>query len=223
MADRRIRKILAEEEVLLEGLLIYTGSLLSENLMIERRAIPRIKLVLPALCWSQYRPDFYAVTEDLNGFGIRFKASLVPSVGEKLTCSIRHAGSLETTVVRVGKQRFAVRVLRAEYPLKLVAQNLVSLAQEQNPSMLAQRTASRLVPNNRDVVVTTPLGEMIPGRTLNISTSGAAVSLDAPIQVGTLVMIGSTQARVARSFEDGIGAAFLSPLAQSEVGPDVVL
>lgn len=191
--------------------------------MIERRALPRIKLVLPALCWSQYRPDFYAVTDDINGFGIRFKSSLVPDLGESLTCSIRYAGSLETKVVRVGKQRFAVRVLRAEYPLKLVAQNLLSLAQEQNPGAMAERTAPRLVPNNRDVVVTTPLGEMIPGRIINISASGAAVALDAPIEVGTLIMIGSTQAKVARSFDDGIGAAFLSPLPNGDVSPDVVL
>lgn len=191
--------------------------------MIERRAIPRVKVILPALCWNQSRPDFYAVTDDVARCGIRFKSAVVPAVGEFLTCSIRYAGSLESEVVRAGKHRFAVRVLRAEYPLKLFAQNLVDLAREQNARPLAERAAPRMVPRDQDVIVTTALGAILPGRLINISVSGAAVSLDEPLEIGTLVMIGSTPARVARTFDNGIGAAFLSPLSDGQVGPDVVL
>ncbi|KQP61852.1 hypothetical protein ASG40_03805 [Methylobacterium sp. Leaf399] len=191
--------------------------------MIERRAMTRVKLVLPALCWGKARPDFYAVTDDVTGFGIRFKSATVPAVGERLTCSIRHAGSIETRVIRAEKHRFAVRVLRAEYPLRLVARNLVSLANEQNARPPAERAAPRIVPREQEVVVTTALGATIPGRVLNISVSGAAVSLDRPLAVGTLIMIGNTPAKVARAFDNGIGAAFLSPLADGRVGPEVVL
>lgn len=191
--------------------------------MTERRATPRIKVILPTLCWNQFRPDFYAITDDVSHHGIRFKSAVVPEVGEALVCSIRYAGSLETEVIRSGKQRFAVRILRAEYPLRLIAQNLVSLAQDQQVIPVAERTAPRIVPKEQDVVITTALGVMIPGRVLNISVSGVAVSLDETIEVGTLVLIGSTPAKVSRSFENGIGAAFLSPFHDGEVGPDVVL
>ena len=191
--------------------------------MIERRMTPRVKLVLPALCWSRSRSDFYPVTEDVAQDGIRFECATTPLLGETLTCSIRHTGSMETRVVRVGKQRFAVRVLRAEYPLRLVAQNLLSLAEEQNAAPVAQRIHERIVPDAADVVVTTPHGSMIPGRVLNVSVSGAAVSVDEPIAIGTLIMIGSTPAKVARSFENGIGAAFLSPLQGGRVDSTVVL
>lgn len=191
--------------------------------MNERRTTPRIKLVLPALCWNQFRPDFYAVTDDVSKHGIRFKSATVPGIGETLTCSIRHAGSLETQVVRTGRQRFAVRVLRAEYPLRLVARNLVNLAQAQNAVPQAERTARRIVPKIQDVVVTTPLGAVIPGRVTDISASGVAVSLKEPIAVGTLIMIGTTPAKVARCSGNGIGAAFLSPLSHGEISPHVVL
>jgi hypothetical protein len=191
--------------------------------MTERRSIPRVKLVLPALCWSQFRPDFYAVTEDVAQYGIRFKAAVIPSVGETITCSIRHTGSLETKVIRTGRDRFAVRVLRAEYPLRLVAQNLLGLAEEQNAAPVLQRAAERIVPEVSDVVVTTPYGTMIPGRVLNVSVTGAAVSVDEPIEVGTLIMIGSTPAKVARCFDNGIGAAFLSPLQSGQIDARVVL
>jgi hypothetical protein len=179
--------------------------------------------LLPALCWSQSRSDFYAVTEDVAQYGIRFKAAVVPTVGETLTCSIRHTGSLETRVIRVARERFAVRVLRAEYPLRLVAQNLLALAEEQNALPVAQRAAERIVPEIADVVVTTPYGTMIPGRVMNVSATGAAVSVDEPIEVGTLIMIGSTPAKVARCFDNGIGAAFLAPLQGGQVDPRVVL
>ncbi|WP_019906689.1 PilZ domain-containing protein [Methylobacterium sp. 77] len=191
--------------------------------MSDRRSGARYKVILPALCWNRNRPDFYAVTDDLSFDGIRFKSSVVPSVNERLTCSIRHAGSLEAIVVRAEAEAFAVRVLSADHPLGLVVQSLLDLAKSQNPPPVVTRIDPRIVPDKQDVLVTTEAGSMLPGRLINISASGAAVSMEEPLEVGTLITIGRTRARVARRFENGIGAAFLSPFRHDAVGPHVVL
>lgn len=191
--------------------------------MSERRAGPRYKVILPALCWRRGRADFYAVTEDLSADGIRFRSAVVPHVDEALTCSIRHAGSLEAVVVRTGVESFAVRVLRADHPLGLVVESLVGMALAQNPPTLATRIHPRIVPDVQDVLVTTETGALLAGRVINISASGAALSLEEPVEIGSLITIGRTQAKVARRFENGIGAAFLAPFHEDAVGPHIVL
>lgn len=85
------------------------------------------------------------------------------------------------------------------------------------------RACPRIVPDIQDVLVTTEAGSMLPGRVINISASGVAVSMEEPLDVGTLIVIGRTRAKVARRFDNGIGAAFLSPLHEDAVGPHIVL
>ncbi|CAA2100362.1 hypothetical protein MBUL_00632 [Methylobacterium bullatum] len=191
--------------------------------MSDRRSEARYKVTLPALCWGRHRQNFYAVTDDLSSDGIRFKSSVVPAVDERLTCSIRHAGSIEAIVVRAETSAFAIRVLSADHPLGLVVQSLLSVAKSQNPPPLVTRACPRIVPDIQDVLVTTEAGSMLPGRVINISASGVAVSMEEPLDVGTLIVIGRTRAKVARRFDNGIGAAFLSPLHEDAVGPHIVL
>ena len=181
------------------------------------------RLILPALCWNRYRADFYAVTADLSVAGLRFRSSVVPSRGETLSCSIRHAGSLEALVIEGGKEQFVTRVTRAEAPLSVIVRRLLDLAAEQNGAEVPQRVHPRFVPASPDILVTMSCGTRIPGRLINVSASGAALRIDIPLETGMRITIGRTPATVARRFEDGIGAAFLQPLPAQELGPHVVL
>jgi hypothetical protein len=181
------------------------------------------RLILPALCWSRYRADFYAVTADLSVTGLRFRSSVVPSQGEILSCSIRHAGSMEAQVIEGGKEQFVTRVIRAEAPLPVIVRRLLDLAAEQNGAEVPQRVHPRFVPASPDILVTMSCGTRIPGRVLNVSASGAAVRIDIRLEPGTPITLGRTPATVARCFEDGIGAAFLQPLPAKDLGPHIRL
>lgn len=181
------------------------------------------KLILPALCWNRYRSDFYAVTMDFCAVGLRFGSAVVPELGETLTCSIRHAGTLEALVVERGRTQFVARVLRAELPLSATVRRLLDLADEQNIDAPRYRVHPRFVPDRTDILVTTASGVRAPGRLINVSASGAALQVDLPLEPGMRITLGCTQATVARCFEDGVGAVFLIPLAQENLGPNVTL
>ncbi|MGU3362083.1 PilZ domain-containing protein [Methylobacterium sp. M6A4_1b] len=181
------------------------------------------RLILPAICWNRYRADFYAVTADLSVTGLRFRSSVVPSPGEALSCSIRHAGSLEALVIEGGKEHFVTRVIRADAPLPVIVRRLLDLASEQNGGEVPQRVHPRFVPDQPDILVTMPCGTRIPGRLINVSASGAALRIDLPLEPGTRITLGQTPATVARCFKDGIGAAFLHSLPAGELGPHVSL
>jgi hypothetical protein len=181
------------------------------------------KLILPALCWSRHRSDFYAVTTDLSVSGLRFRSSVVPGLGEMLTCSIRYAGTLEALVIHRNKAEFVARVTRADRPLPVIVRRLLDLAGEQNVDAAPQRVHPRFVPDKPDILVTTSSGVRVPGRLINVSASGAALTVNIPLEPGMRITIGRTPARVARRFEDGIGAAFLEPLSRENVGRHVSL
>lgn len=181
------------------------------------------KLILPTLCWSRYRSDFYAVTMDFSVAGLRFRSAQVPGLGETLTCSIRHTGTLEALVIHRGKTAFVARIISAEAPLPVVVRRLLDLAEEQNGDPTPQRVDPRFVPDRPDILVTTASGFQAPGRLLNVSASGAALQVDLPLEPGMRITLGCTPATVARCFEDGFGAAFLEPLARENVGRHVSL
>ncbi|WP_407524540.1 PilZ domain-containing protein [Methylobacterium oryzisoli] len=191
--------------------------------MSERRATQRHQVILPALCWSRSRPDFYAVTIDLSTEGIRLRSAIVPFVDEDLICSIRHIGTIETKVTRTEDQDFAVRVLNRRLAPRTVAKKLLFLAEQQRPGLEAVRVHPRVAPLRTEVPVTLEDGHLIVGRLLNVSASGAGLLLGVPLRVGATIILGSRPARVMRCFAGGVGAAFHVPLDPHEVTEAIVL
>jgi hypothetical protein len=191
--------------------------------MNERRTVPRHKVVLPALCRSRTRPDFYAVTDDLSADGIRFRSATVPPLDEDLVCSVRHVGQFEARVVRREAGRFVVRVLDRPLPVAEVARRLLSEAEEQSRGAEPIRVHPRIVPRQRAVAVVVADGRVLPGRLLNVSASGVGLALTEPVAVGVGLTIGRTRATVMRVFPDGVGAAFVVPFDPAAVDESIVL
>jgi len=139
-----------------------------------------------------------------------------PDVDDYLVCATARSGStllcglLESSGV-------------AGHPASYFVRRLLDLAGEQNVDAAPQRVHPRFVPDKPDILVTTSSGVRVPGRLINVSASGAALTVDIPLEPGMRITIGRTPARVARRFEDGIGAAFLEPLSRENVGRHVSL
>lgn len=189
----------------------------------ERRAIPRHRVILPAMCWSARRRDFYAVTHDISAHGICFRSSVVPNVDEDLTCSIRHVGHVEGTVARASAETFVFRVRAQAQSAGKIAKSLLALSRQQEQPEEPSRLYRRVIPLQTQVDVQLPCGRFMPGKLLNVSATGAALFIDEPVELGALLRIGGTWAKVARQFESGVGAAFLAPLDPQDVSEEVRL
>ncbi|NEU13462.1 PilZ domain-containing protein [Methylobacterium sp. BTF04] len=181
----------------------------------ERRATGRYKVILPALCWGRGRGDFYAVTDNVSSEGIRFRSATAPSVDEELTCNIRHIGNLEGRVIQSADRTFVIRVVAKKHVIDDVARELLLLSEQQVP--LVTRVHPRITPDATEVEVALFDGRILPGKLLNVSASGAAFTVDAPLEIGTPIVIGRTPARIARRFETGLGAIFMTPFDPSVI------
>ncbi|MCJ2009146.1 PilZ domain-containing protein [Methylobacterium sp. J-092] len=191
--------------------------------MTDRRANPRHAIILPALCWNGDGSEFHAITVDISPEGIRMRSATIPPVTAQLGCSIRGVGVMEIRVVRAGPDDFAVRVVGSGVAPGQVVRNLLEMARLQAPPVEEVRVCRRVVPKSKQVQVATADGTSVPAQILNLSATGVALRLDAPVDVGQTIMVGRHQARIARRTEAGVGAAFLTPLDEATVGEHTVL
>lgn len=178
---------------------------------------PRHRIILPALCWTQSRRDFYAITTDVSVEGIRFRSSSLLIPGEDLTCSIRHIGLLHARIDQAAGQEFVVSVRGGGPALAGLARQLVTLSRAQDFRLEPIRIDRRIVPRQKVVVITLEGGHAISGHVLNISASGVALLVDQALDVGATIRVGQKLARVMRHFTHGLGAAFVEPFEPDDV------
>ncbi|TXN70161.1 PilZ domain-containing protein [Methylobacterium sp. WL6] len=191
--------------------------------MTERRSNPRHAIILPALCWSGSGAEFHAITVDISSEGIRMRSATIPPVAAQRGCSIRGVGVMDIRVVRAGPDDFAVRVVGRGVAPGQVVRNLLEMARLQAPPVEDVRICRRIVPKCRVVQVTMADGTSVPAQILNLSATGVALQVDAPLDVGQTIVVGRQRAKIARRITGGVGAAFLAPLDEATVGEHTVL
>ncbi|MDP4027126.1 PilZ domain-containing protein [Methylobacterium sp. NEAU 140] len=191
--------------------------------MTERRVIARHAVVAPAVCLRRDGTEFHAVTVDISPAGLRLRSATLPTSEERLTCSVRGAGSFEGHVAWVESSDFAVRVVGPVPSPGAVARSLLELARRQAPPSDVVRVSRRIVPAHTAVEVTLMSGRRVPAQIVNLSASGVALALDAPLSLGQMIIVGRQRAAVARLIEGGIGAAFLVQLDDAAIGEHTVL
>ena len=173
--------------------------------------------MLPALCWNPRRRDFYAVTADVSTEGIRFRSSSLLAIGEDLTCSIRHVGTLEARIAQVAGQEFVACVRGGRAILADLARQFVTLARAQDLQPEPIRAHKRIVPKQKIVQVTTASGQAFLGHVLNVSASGVALLVDHELEIGATIQVGHKAATVMRHFAHGVGVAFTEPFEPAAV------
>ena len=191
--------------------------------MIERRAITRHPVIVPALCLRRDGSEFHAVTVDISSEGLRLRSATLPTVEERLTCNIRDIGAARVSVVWAESCDFTARVIGTAPSPGEVARRFIELARRQRQSSDVVRVHRRIVPERTAVEVVLSDGRRVPAQILNLSASGVALSLDVSPALGEVIRVGRRQAAVARRIDGGIGAAFLEPLDDAAVGEHTVL
>ncbi|SDM92575.1 hypothetical protein SAMN05216360_104278 [Methylobacterium phyllostachyos] len=178
---------------------------------------PRHRIILPALCWTARRRDFYAITTDISAEGVRFRSSSLLIPGEDLTCSIRHIGLLHARIDRAVGQEFVVSVRGDGPALASLARHFMALSRAQDLSVEPIRVDRRIVPKQKVVTVTLEDGHAVSGHVLNISASGVALLIDRTLELGATIQVGRKLARVVRHFTHGLGAAFVESFEPGDV------
>ncbi|MFK5599812.1 PilZ domain-containing protein [Methylobacterium sp. HMF5984] len=135
-------------------------------------------------------------------------------VGETAVCFLTNIGILLGRVTKITAEGFTLDLYLPEFRRGPVAARL-----EWHARRCAQtvelRAAPRIVPIHRSVEIKFAQDIVLRGEILNLSRTGAAISLSSSTVpfVGTRIKVGVHYATIVRHLEGGIAVQFCEPLA----------
>lgn len=174
----------------------------------ERRRFQRVRVNLLGRYMLSDRREFPCQVIDMSPGGMAMVAPVTGKPGERVIAYIDHVGRLEGTLVRVFPNGFAMTIAATPRKRDKLAAQLTWLANRHILGLPEDRRHGRLVPRNARSTITLPNGVAMPCHIIDISLSGAALAAETKPPIGTLIMLGRTQARVVRHRDDGFGVEF---------------
>ena len=176
----------------------------------ERRRHQRVKVNLLGRFMLADRHEYPCQVIDMSPGGMAVVAPVVGQPGERVIAYVDHLGRLEGKVARLIDNGFAMTISATLRKRDKLAAQLTWLANWQFLNLPEDRRHGRFVPKNPMARLILPNGNNIGCRIIDLSQSGAAVSLapDLRPSVGAMVTLGKAQGRVVRHIEDGFAVEF---------------
>jgi hypothetical protein len=177
----------------------------------ERRRHQRVKVNLLGRYMLADRREFPCQVIDMSPGGMALVAPVVGSPGERVIAYVDHLGRLEGKISRLIENGFAMSISATLRKRDKLAAQLTWLANRQILNLPEDRRHGRFNPRNPMARLILPSGINIACRVIDLSQSGAAISIAPDLRpvVGAMVTIGKTQGRVVRHIEDGFAIEFM--------------
>jgi len=156
----------------------------------------------------QDRQEFPCATIDISPGGIAFEAEASGEIGERIIAYLNQIGRVEGSVTRHFYGGFAIQMKLPPLKREKLADQLTWLANRQVLGMPEDRRHERIAPRNRNTTLTLPGGRELSVRLIDVSQSGAAVTVEASPTIGTPVTLGARPAQVVRQFNGGVAVEF---------------
>jgi hypothetical protein len=134
--------------------------------------------------------------------------TIVGRIEERVVAYVDHIGRIEGQVARVYDGGFAMTLTATLRKKDKLAAKLTWLANRYNLNLAEDRRHERIIPANPFSRVSLADGREYPCRIIDLSLSGAAVSLEYKPPIGAPIRLGAVRANVIRHFEDGIAIEF---------------
>ena len=176
----------------------------------ERRRHQRVKVDLLGRYMLADRREFPCQVTNMSPGGMAVIAPIAGAPGERVIAYVDHLGRLEGTISRVFDNGFAMTISATVRKRDKLAAQLTWLANRDILNLPEDRRHGRFAPRNPFARLILPNGTNVGCRVIDISASGAAVSIAPELRpaVGSAFTIGKTPGRVVRHIEDGFAIEF---------------
>jgi hypothetical protein len=180
----------------------------------ERRRHRRVGIALKARVLKADGEEEPCLVVNISAGGALLKAVNPPQAGEKVVVYIDDVGRYEGLVIRSAKHHFAVDYRARKAKTRRAADNLTHALNTAH--MRLDRRQTPRIRQDQPTVLTLESGESFACEILDISLTGASVAIDPKPELGTIVTVGRTPAKVVRRHEKGVGVVFTGPPAKME-------
>jgi hypothetical protein len=138
-----------------------------------------------------------------------FAAPVFGGVGEWVTAHVDRLGQIEGPISRLLERGFMMDILTDRRTRARLTERLLWIEKHKNLEVPDNRRHPRRVPEDPHSVVTLADGRRLNCFVIDISASGAAISLDLMPQIGMPLAVGRLVARVVRQLPHGFAVKFL--------------
>lgn len=192
----------------------------------ERREPLRVKIEIGGRFMLEDRSEHggTAIDASIKALGIRSDA--VVRIGERVVGYFDTIGRIEGTVERLAQDGFVVELATTLRKRDKLAAQLIWLANRDQLGLPEDRRHDRIVPRDPRIMVrnlSNGLAPTIAGHVIDVSLSGARVSVSGEFQKGDDLMLGTTPARVVRVFDGGVAVEFRAPVPEKMFSPAIRL
>jgi hypothetical protein len=177
----------------------------------EKRIIPRVTISIGGRFMREDRTEYGGTATEASVQAITIETEIPCRVGERIVGYFYTIGRIEGKILRVDDTGFVLEIGTTALKRDRLASQLTWLANREILNLPEDRRHDRVVPRDPRIPVrnlTDTSGETVQGHLIDVSRSGAAVSIKGTFAKGDEILLGTTPARVVRAFDGGVAVEF---------------
>jgi hypothetical protein len=190
---------------------------------LDRRRHQRVGLAVLGRYMLATRQEYPCQSVDVSPGGLSLMTPVRGLIGERIVVYLEHIGRIEGQIVRHTEHGLALSITATLRKRDKLASQLTWLANRQSLGLPEDRRHERITPRHLAVQVKLANNREVTGRLVDVSLSGAAVTLGQPPEIGAAITLGRTPGRVVRRFEGGVAVEFLLPLSPDRFDENIIL
>jgi hypothetical protein len=169
------------------------------------------------------RQEYPCQSVDISPGGLSLVTPVRGLIGERIVVYLETIGRIEGQIVRHTEHGLALSMTATIRKRDKLASQLTWLCNRQSLGLPEDRRHERIAPRHAAVAVKLANGKEVAGRLIDISLSGAALTLGHRPEIGAAITLGRTPGKVVRHFDGGIAVEFLLPLSPDRFDENLVL
>ncbi len=174
----------------------------------DRRRYQRVQVNLLGRFMLENRREYPCQTTDMSPGSCALITPITGKINERVVAYIDHIGRIEGQVARMYDGGFAMSVSATLRKKDKLAAQLTWLANRYHLNLAEDRRHQRITPSSPFADLTLPDQRSYRCRIIDLSLSGAAMSVDVQPPIGAVVYLGAIRAVAVRHFEEGIAIEF---------------
>lgn len=176
----------------------------------DQRRHQRINQNLLGRFMLEDRHEYPCQTKDISPGSVALITPVIGRIGERVVAYIDHIGRVEGKIVRIFSDGFAMTINATARKRDKLAAKLTWLANRHELNLPEDRRHDRIAPVTGTVPVHLPDGRDYTARVIDVSLSGAALTMEVQPPLGSPLNIGKLRASVVRHFDGGVAIEFAS-------------
>jgi hypothetical protein len=174
----------------------------------DRRRHKRVELALPGRYMLEDGAEYPCECVDISAGGLRLRAAKAGPWGSRVIAYIDGIGRIEGHLVRRAPGWFAIETRGTARKEERVEERITWLLEADDGHGEGRRRLSRHYVERQQVGLATLDGRQYTAELTDVNKEGAALLLDAALEVGARVRLDGRRARVARVFPGGLALKF---------------